>query len=161
MKKFLLIIIFLFICLIGFSEPSEGINWLLNEPVSMMDLGCYKLEREIKEAIKTSDTLKNIKISFVNFNYSRGKIEIVLICEIKSKQDVEDIIKSLLSGGPISSTLFYHYQYSKTKEPNNLDEEIYKNTEIIFYENKDPNSIIFSNPYARFPLSGTEIYFKE
>ena len=139
------------------AEPNESANFLINDSVSLLDFGIYKLENEIK-GFRNDLTIRfqPPHSSFVDYDWDENKIVIVLsygdpgnppIKEIKSEiKVVVAALKKKFGVGPTGEPFqkggfssigdyFSHRGYTKKNMPQNLRREIDNLVEIkiIFY----------------------------
>lgn len=72
-KKQLFILLFVFINFheVVYSQPSETILYLINEPVSLMDFGLYRSQIEISNYLKNKNVFESIETAI--FQNKNGK----------------------------------------------------------------------------------------
>lgn len=139
------------------AEPNESANFLINDSVSLLDFGIYKLENEIKE-FRNDLTIRfqPPHSSFVDYDWDENKITIVLsygdpgnppVKEIKSEiVSVVAALKKNFGVGPTGEPFqkggfsrvgdyFSHRGYTKKNMPQHLKRDIDNMVEIkiIFY----------------------------
>ncbi|MEW6671311.1 MAG: hypothetical protein AB1427_06380 [Thermodesulfobacteriota bacterium] len=139
------------------AEPDEGASFLINDSVSMLDFGIYKLENEIR-AIRNDLTIRFEPpySAFVDYDWDKNKIMIVLsygdpgdppVKEIKS--EITTVVAALKkkfgvtpAGDPFEKggfssigDYFSHRGYTRKNTPRNLRRDIDKLVEIkiLFY----------------------------
>lgn len=139
------------------TEPNESANFLINDSVSLLDFGLYKLENEIKR-VQNDLTIRfqPPHSSFADYDWDENKIVIVLsygdpgnppVKEIKAEMKL--IVAALKKNFGIAQTgepfqkggygsvgdYFSHRGYTKKNMPQNLRREIEKLVEIkvVFY----------------------------
>jgi len=132
------------------AEPSKAFKYLMNEPVSMLDFGIYRLEHELRTNKPKLEIANNKYISSSNFivhyNWNSNKIKVGgnIELSIKDKIIAKDICKNYIK--ELKQTIkfiflinhddyFVHSGYTNNKKPENLIQEIQNN--IIYQVNVD------------------------
>lgn len=171
---------------IGMAEPTPTIQYLMNEPVSLLDLGILRLTLlldEMKPLFEVNDKYKKIfKYSIltgVDYDWGSNRIELEIhpIGECKSKQEAKDwcisVIKKIRfslaidsdSGKPLAKdglldSFFTHNGFAAKSEPANIKSELEK---IILISIGVPYIEKEKTKYLRCesPLLGTKVFFSE
>jgi len=134
------------------SEPTPAFQYLMNEPVSMMDWGLYQLGNLIDgQSINWKMQDEKPLLTYVKYNWDLNKIQIfieyglVIGSGIEKKKikdsiiEIIDKIRNLLTGkhhniDPNDSSLAYQFKhdgYASKKRVKNLGRKLCQNTEII------------------------------
>lgn len=64
------------------ADPGPIVNWLMNEPVSLFDLGMLRLKKDAEEAVKNlfgaqyTGLVSEQYLSFVQYDYAKNRIQI-------------------------------------------------------------------------------------
>lgn len=118
------------------SAPSSTFNYLMDEPMSMLEWGMYKTEKLFKGcSAKGVDEKEIMKESYTNVNYNwdndRLDININFYLENKlNKAKAKDICKKTLESYReewlkyILPSQFNHTGFTRTSKPKNFDDEI-------------------------------------
>ena len=123
-----------------FANPNDTFKALINESVSILDFGLYKLEKNLDFQSKNNQKDNALLISNCSFNWEENKLEILrtLILEHKVK-DLKNECKTLLKSTKEFLSLshnvfllknFQHVGYTNKNMKNVKDTEIINRTEI-------------------------------
>ena len=164
---------------ISFAEPSPGFKYLMNQPVSMLDWGVYRLEEYLSRGMYEREF--QIIVSY-NWETDRIIIGINRTQENPAKNEIEaveklrgtiDLIRSRCGIDPRTGTpykgianvyarYFRHAGFKYKSEPENLEQLLLTSTEIRFYtyyikdvEKPDEKT----NIQGKANLTGKDIYF--
>ena len=157
----------------GRAEPSPAVEYLMREPVSMLDWGLAQIEQDLfrKREILTGSkqNLFDPEPSIhVNYTWEENRIQIFLKLTLRSdvkktpqrmtgiRQHVEFIITYLRGGLTMHpyDAFFRHKGFRSKESPQNMDEELVKITDIHITV-RDHQQNILSR--CRAALSGKEI----
>lgn len=115
------IVITLLLKLVLFAEPTSPLKFLMNEPVSMLDMGLYRIEKKID-----SNPLGYLSNSIVSskYDYNNNRIIITLEANINSstRNNCDGVLYILASKvrNSIIDGVFEHNGYQKNIEPKRL-----------------------------------------
>jgi hypothetical protein len=172
MKKISLIIatiIFLLLSGICNAEPDSTIKYLMNEPVSMLDFGLYRMDRYLEIYFKVKGNPPPELWHIVHYRWDENRI--IVACNISlptkrtmTKKDAMAAARDLV--GDIRHALnspytkfFSHYDFSRSTEPKKIAEKLIQLVEIrIAVYHTDGGSGYIQ---CTAPLRGKDIYFKE
>lgn len=156
------------------AEPDSTIQYLMDEPVSLFDLGIFKMRSELDSKFETKD-----RLVAVDYKWPENRIVITFLFpsvrfenEYEAKERCIEFVEGIRrefdvnpkSGdppGPYSafriSRYFEHSGYSKKNRPNDLSDQLYELIKIkgsMHLKNNDAFS-------CQAPLAGTAIYFSK
>lgn len=159
---------------IASSEPTPKINYLMNEPASLFDLGMYRLGEGLSNAV----ILKENRISAAPFyDWDKNRIKIKGFSSINKSLDMKeakllcsDVIrriksylmvdsetgKSFLGTHSIFESFFSHDGYKNKSEPSDLYSDIDNITEIEAYVGEEGKEFKIN---CKSPLMSKEIMF--
>jgi hypothetical protein len=118
------------------AEPSKKTRYLINEPVSMLDFGIYRLNKRIssyKNSLEINGKLTSAIWSY-NYNDDRLNLHISYHLEKENKEKIKQkikqtvkYIKNVIYPSHIKSYIshyFMHEGYTSKNKPDNLYEHI-------------------------------------
>jgi hypothetical protein len=137
------------------AEPSNTINWLMNEPLTLFDYGIIKMEKRLNEdkCLFDSCTTK------IDFNWNDNRIEIVKHIEMTKNvfKTTKENLKKVTNNEIISISLkfvednlfnyFSHKGFSKKDQPINLSDELENivDIKVILTNHEDSYSVTCSS----------------
>lgn len=181
-----LIYFFLLFPSVCFAEPSSSINYLMNEPVTLFDLGIVKMEDHLKDFCKST--------ILDDPNYRMLGDDLTAVCSCYYKYDTNEIQLSILLTIPSQDTslntvkeyakkIFYklrrrfgidpetgtnavgnihewfsHQGYIKRPMPKNIETDIVKIINVTFMLNDKDYKI---GLIAKGKLASTEVLFSK
>ncbi|MDB4265055.1 hypothetical protein N9893_03215 [bacterium] len=152
---------FLFLFEICRAEPDSTIQYLMNEPVTMLEWGLFRLEQHLNR------TPQGLKVNYYpEINRIRIEHEIGFNNKFKdlywAKDACKHVFKAIrsLAGSPLIYKHSFHHSmhYRLKNEPKDLDKKLMAITEIyVVAHYGDKNSSVMCTA----PLSGNDIFFNE
>lgn len=163
---------------ISSADPSQNIKYLMNEPVSLFDLGILRLNEQVKGLKLTNGGKLE---STVDYEWDRNRIRILVFGPsdmhpkslMEAKNWCHESFRSIRltfgvnpdKGIPsyldksLLSVYFSHQEYLKGNKPKNIEAELDNITEIVAVftiEDKDKTTI-----KCQGPLVSNEILFSD
>ena len=163
------------------ADPGPVVNWLMDEPASLFDVGMSRLEREIERKFEIRDRQREVTSS-VHYNWDRNRIYIwanIFWLQkpkedqmTKFKDDCKSMIGDLRQVGGINrktggynvtpsvySWSFQHFGYQTTSAPEDFQTRLDK----IITLGVLVAAMDFTEPrvQCRGPLVSNKVYFEE
>lgn len=186
MKNFFLLLFFLVVFAShSYAEPSATFKYLMNEKMTMMDWGLFRLDKHLNNGLKSLELINTIikKTSIVYYDWDTNRITIRLVLHVKgwetenikpvkefckaATKDYRDLlhtdVEPNLRRHVGIKSYFLHNGWTDSTEPENLMKEI-ENSTLIRIDisgsktGKPPYKNIVS---CESPLMGSEIHFIE
>jgi len=149
MKRVLLFAILFATTTMGNTEPTPAVQYLMNEPVTLFDLGMLRLEQIFKKlALEERELNLNVTVGYawkenrilIDMYDRRDKVESVQSRKMLCKEDIATLknflwISAETGKPPFSPTsrlqeLFSHIGFSRKSEPKNIAAELDTITEL-------------------------------
>ena len=188
MKKFIISLMITLVPITLNAEPSPTVNYLMNEPATMFDLGMYRLEEYLnKYPFKSLKDEKGIDVGIIFVSYHWGENRIIIkaspytesyisakdMCKIMTNK-----IKTILGIGEEGvlsiftkkriGNFFQHNNFRTKEEPYNFINEIEKIVEIrveatrkVKASKSKKNDKEYETNYSICPLLYNQISFVE
>jgi len=161
------IILFIFVSPCN-AEPDSTIRYLMNEPISMLDFGLYRLGLElewqtkghIEEGYRKSDVM-------VSYDWGKNRIFLRRLWILREDIDVDTLkdeckreirLFRLVVNFALLENCFRHSGFTSKKEPENLLDNLLKIMEIKI---EAMNLYKKKGIVCSAPLLGKDIYFME
>ena len=177
MKRAILILAFLWLFpFYSWADPSPGIRWLQNEPVTLFDWGMRNMEESLKKASKVvQSTLEGTLMQATNYDFTKNSITLWIVISFPKQnytsQDCKDALTNvhrwlLVQLGNetdekkkayvIVNNWFSHEGFKSSDRPKNLEKDIAELTTFkISANHKDGSGISCTIPLTGGPISVT------
>ena len=149
MKKGLFILVLVLVCYKGHAEPDKYARFLLNEPVTLMDLFLYRMERYYEKKIFITTGRPGIKYEYLSFKYAYNSNRIYLNIFFTMIPAQRKVLKKFCESYKESVQFLFdpelytvHYGWQKKYRPKNLDNHIKKITYFKLVMFKYKRSIV-------------------
>lgn len=143
---FIIIAIIVSVSAQGKAEPSKEVYWLMNEPVSMLEWGLYRLNSEIEFDERIMSIISGTKpYARWIYDYENNEIQLQIVYYVdnfekkimreKMKESIEYIKVQFPVAKNIGSTIlhsyFTHDYYEDANRPKSIGKHIDKITKIV------------------------------